>query len=147
MSKKINKIINVLLSALIPLGIILFIFYCARVFKGEFTVLTSDLNAQYSSYFTYFRNAVANGDSITYTFSKLIGGDTFSLLGYYMFSPLNLIVFLYPAAKVADAVFLIIVIKVSLAVAKGKKLYDKREDIAKRDAKRNIDRAIKAMNR
>lgn len=38
-------------------------------------------------------------------------------------------------------------IKVSLAVAKGKKLYDKREDIAKRDAKRNIDRAIKAMNR
>ncbi|MGN0149978.1 MAG: SsrA-binding protein SmpB [Clostridia bacterium] len=38
-------------------------------------------------------------------------------------------------------------IKVSLAVAKGKKLYDKREDIAKRDAKRNIDRAIKTMNR
>ncbi len=38
-------------------------------------------------------------------------------------------------------------VKVSLAVAKGKKLYDKREDIAKRDAKRNIDRAIKERNR
>ena len=38
-------------------------------------------------------------------------------------------------------------VKVSLAVAKGKKLYDKREDIAKRDAKRSIDRAIKARNR
>ena len=33
--------------------------------------------------------------------------------------------------------------KLSLAVAKGKKLYDKREDIAKRDAKRDIDRKIK----
>ena len=33
--------------------------------------------------------------------------------------------------------------KLSLAVAKGKKLYDKREDIAKRDAKRDIDRRMK----
>lgn len=38
-------------------------------------------------------------------------------------------------------------VKVSLAVAKGKKLYDKREDIARRDAKRNIDRVLKARNR
>lgn len=34
-------------------------------------------------------------------------------------------------------------VKVELAVAKGKKLYDKREDIAERDAKREIDRRIK----
>lgn len=34
-------------------------------------------------------------------------------------------------------------VKVSLGLAKGKKLYDKREDIAKRDAKRDAERAIK----
>lgn len=34
-------------------------------------------------------------------------------------------------------------VKVSLAVAKGKKLYDKRQDIAKRDAKRDAERAVK----
>lgn len=34
-------------------------------------------------------------------------------------------------------------VKVELALVKGKKLYDKREDIARRDAKRRIDRAIK----
>ena len=33
--------------------------------------------------------------------------------------------------------------KVEIAVARGKKNYDKREDIAKRDAKRDIDRKIK----
>ena len=33
--------------------------------------------------------------------------------------------------------------KLELALAKGKKLYDKREDIAKRDAARNIDREFK----
>lgn len=37
--------------------------------------------------------------------------------------------------------------KVDLAVARGKKLYDKREDIAKRDAQREIERAMKARNR
>lgn len=38
-------------------------------------------------------------------------------------------------------------VKVEIALAKGKKLYDKREDIARRDAKRNIDRAIKNSSR
>ena len=33
--------------------------------------------------------------------------------------------------------------KVEIAVARGKKNYDKREDIARRDAKRDIDRKIK----
>ena len=37
-------------------------------------------------------------------------------------------------------------VKVSLAVAKGKKLYDKRDDMAARDAKRAMDRAFKEHN-
>lgn len=38
-------------------------------------------------------------------------------------------------------------VKMSLALAKGKKLYDKREDIARRDASRRMDRAIKNRQR
>ena len=38
-------------------------------------------------------------------------------------------------------------VKMELGLCKGKKLYDKREDAAKRDAKRNIDRAMKDFNR
>ena len=38
-------------------------------------------------------------------------------------------------------------VKMQLGLCKGKKLYDKREDAAKRDAKREIDRAIKERNR
>ena len=34
-------------------------------------------------------------------------------------------------------------VKIALGVAKGKKLYDKRGDIAERDAKREIDRKLK----
>ena len=34
-------------------------------------------------------------------------------------------------------------VKLQLGLCKGKKLYDKRDDMAKRDAKRDIDRAMK----
>ena len=37
-------------------------------------------------------------------------------------------------------------IKVQIALAKGKKLYDKRDDMAKKDAKRQIERAMKERN-
>lgn len=38
-------------------------------------------------------------------------------------------------------------IKVELGLAKGKKLYDKRQSIAEKDAKRNMDRKIKEYNK
>lgn len=37
-------------------------------------------------------------------------------------------------------------VKVEVALCKGKKLYDKRDDAAKKDAKRQIERAIKERN-
>ena len=38
-------------------------------------------------------------------------------------------------------------VKIQVGLCKGKKLYDKRESSAKRDAERSIDRAIKDRNR
>lgn len=38
-------------------------------------------------------------------------------------------------------------VKLSLGLARGKKLYDKRESAAKRDAKREMDRVMKSRNR
>lgn len=38
-------------------------------------------------------------------------------------------------------------VKVEIALAAGKKLYDKRQDLAKKDAKREMERALKERNR
>ena len=38
-------------------------------------------------------------------------------------------------------------VKVEIGLARGKKLYDKREDMAKRDMQREIDRALKQRSR
>lgn len=37
-------------------------------------------------------------------------------------------------------------VKMTIAVARGKKLYDKRDDAARRDANRAIERAVKSVN-
>ena len=37
-------------------------------------------------------------------------------------------------------------VKITIAVARGKKLYDKRDDAAKRDAGRTIERTLKSIN-
>ena len=37
-------------------------------------------------------------------------------------------------------------VKIELGIGKGKKLYDKRDDMAKKDAQRNIERAMKQTN-
>jgi SsrA-binding protein len=37
--------------------------------------------------------------------------------------------------------------KIEIALARGKKLYDKRQAIAKRDSKRQVDRALKERYR
>ncbi len=38
-------------------------------------------------------------------------------------------------------------VKLELAIARGKKLYDKRADIAKRDAERSMDRSVRGKER
>ena len=38
-------------------------------------------------------------------------------------------------------------VKVEIGLCRGKKMYDKRDDAAKRDAKRNMDRALRERNR
>ena len=38
-------------------------------------------------------------------------------------------------------------VKMQLGLCKGKKLHDKRDDMARRDAKREIERSLKERNR
>ncbi|MEE1318527.1 MAG: SsrA-binding protein, partial [Ruminococcus sp.] len=38
-------------------------------------------------------------------------------------------------------------VKLQVGLCRGKKLYDKREDMAKRSAKRDIERALKEQSR
>ena len=69
-----------------------------------------DFGQQYISFFGLLKNAVLSGDlsSLTYSFTKSLGGDMIGVLGYYLMSPFNIFYILIPFKHYGLAVFLTI---------------------------------------
>ncbi len=57
---------------------------------------------------------LGNWSSAGFSFLNGLGGDMAGNIGYYLLSPLNFIVFLFPASKMNIAVYIIILIKLGL---------------------------------
>ena len=87
---------------------------CNPLFGGE--LYGGDLPDQYLSFFQYYRHLLlGNWNNLGYSFSNGLGGAMAGDIGYYLLSPLNLIVLLLPASHIDLALYLIILIKLSLA--------------------------------
>lgn len=83
-------------------------------FAGTVSPLTLDMSGQYIYYFANFRNIVLNGNSLTYSWSRALGGEFFGMFAYYLASPLSLLVILFPATYITDAILLIQIVKIGL---------------------------------
>ena len=72
------------LSAIIP-ALIFFLIYLVRGIYpfGDKTVLVLDLNGQYVGFFEGLRNALLEGGSLLYSWSRALGGE---FLGIYSYS-------------------------------------------------------------
>ena len=81
---------------------------------GDNTLLISDCDHQYSAYLTYFKTIFTGESDFFYTFSKSLGGDMVSFSGYYLLSPLNLLLFLFPNAQMPLAITVLILTKIGL---------------------------------
>ncbi len=69
-----------------------------------------DFGQQYISFLGLLKNAVLSGDlsSLTYSFTKSLGGDMIGILGYYLMSPFNIIYIVLPFKYYGLAVVLTI---------------------------------------
>ena len=69
-----------------------------------------DFDQQYISFYGLLKNAILSGDlsSLSYSFTKSIGGDMIGVLGYYLMSPFNIIYVLLPLNYIGLSVFLTI---------------------------------------
>lgn len=113
--EKARIILFYILAAAIPLAGWLLVFTIPHVTQGGYTILVSDLNGQYVNYLMYFRNAIWKHEELSYTFSGLLGTDTASLIGYYLLSPLNLLILFFPAEQISRAIFVIVSAKIALS--------------------------------
>ena len=117
LSKKDKKILKLSLISCLTTIVLFFLLStltdCNPFFNG--VLYSGDLPNQYLSFFQYYRQLLlGNWSSAGFSFLNGFGGDMAGNIGYYLLSPLNFIVFLFPASKINLAVYLIILIKLGL---------------------------------
>lgn len=78
---------------------------------GERSVLCLDLNAQYVFYFDYVHDVIGNGESLLYSWSRNLSGEFIGIIGYYLASPFNLLVWLFPREMITEGLMTMMLAK------------------------------------
>ena len=84
---------------------------------GQKTMMVVDMHHQYAPLLSELRQMILEGDSFTYSFHLGLGANFIPAFAYYLASPLNLLLVLFPPAYLAEGIFLIMLIKTVLAAA------------------------------
>jgi uncharacterized membrane protein YfhO len=79
---------------------------------GEESVLVLDLNGQYVYYYDYIYDVLHGDESVFYSWSRNLSGEFFGIIGYYLASPFNFIVWAFPREQIMDGLFAMLVVKV-----------------------------------
>ena len=104
------------LAFLIPLLILALAYATRTIFPfGDRQILTVDLFHQYAPFLATLRRTILSGESIFYTFSGGLGMNFYSLIAYYLASPLNILLLIFPESLLSEGVFALTLIKVGLA--------------------------------
>ncbi len=104
------------LCFIVPALIMWLIYISMSVFPfGEESVLVLDLNGQYVYYFEALRDILTEGGSLLYSFRRALGGEFLGIIGYYLASPLSLIVALFPKRMITEALLCIFLLKAGLS--------------------------------
>lgn len=105
------------LSFFLPFLILLIIYiYMGNYPFGNGTVLTVDLGQQYVDFYSYFRHTLLREpEALLYSFAKGIGGEMTGLWAYYLNSPFNLLLLLFPQRLLPVGAMLLILVKLASA--------------------------------
>lgn len=106
-----SKSVSYAISFLIP-SLTLFIYFAVN----HFNLLTVDLGQQYVDLLAFLRqNLFHNPLNLIYSFQNGLGGSMLATDAYYLLSPLNLLLFLFPKSQLPLAILTIISAKFGLA--------------------------------
>ncbi|MBP8989145.1 MAG: YfhO family protein [Clostridia bacterium] len=107
-----------LLAFGIPALILLIGFFTRGVFPiADRNILTIDLYHQYAPFMAELQHKLKTGGSLFYSWSGGLGTNFYALFAYYLASPLNILVVLFPPSYLTEAILLLVVLKIGLAGA------------------------------
>lgn len=107
--------IPLMASFLVPFLITVIICIDHEVFPfGNQCILHVDMYHQYCPFFTELMDKLKNGGSLFYSWNIGLGADFASLYAYYLASPFNWLLLLWPKDYVIEFMTLLVVIKIAL---------------------------------
>lgn len=99
-------------SFFLPAAILLAAYAVFGVYPfGIKSVLALDLNAQYVTYFDYMYDVLGGSESLFYTWSGSLSGEFFGTFAYYLASPFNFIIWLFPRECITEGVMVMLLVK------------------------------------
>ncbi len=115
----INKLLSrsnmILMSFAVPLFmmLILMVRFGIQPFGHNSLVIVDGLH-QYMPFFSVLYDKIKSGETLFYSFRAGLGINFLALFAYYLSSPLNLLILLFPKTMLNGAVSLIICLKIAL---------------------------------
>jgi uncharacterized membrane protein YfhO len=100
------------LAFFLPALILLGAYFAFGVFPfGKESVLSLDLNGQYVYYYDYMYDVLAGKESVFYSWSRNLSGEFMGIIGYYLASPFNFLVWAFPRDMITEGLLTMMVVK------------------------------------
>lgn len=108
--------ITYIIAFIIPLIILIALYYVREIFPfGQNCYLRSDMYHQYAPFFSELWHKIRNGEMLTYSWDIGMGTNFTSLYAYYLASPVNWFIALFPQKYMIEIMNAIIILKMSAA--------------------------------
>ena len=115
MNSKKKQIQLYIFAFLIPMFMFLGVAILCKLYPfGNNSLLTWDGNSQYVNFYVYLKDIIQGDASPFYSFSKVLGGNIYGLIGYYLSSPLYLLFLFFKNIDISLVVHLTTMLKVGL---------------------------------
>lgn len=100
----------------LPVAVLFAAYMCFRVYPfGERSVLALDLNAQYVYFYDYMYDVFAGKESLFYSWSRNLSGEFAGIIGYYLASPFNWLVWIFPRTRITEGLMVMMLAKAGAA--------------------------------
>lgn len=108
--------ITYILAFVIPAIMFLALYIVREIYPfGNNCFLRSDMYHQYAPFFAEFRNKLVSGQSLSYSWDIGMGTNFSALYAYYLASPLNWLILLFPQGSIIEVMNFFIVLKLCAA--------------------------------
>ncbi len=115
-SKKsiLNSNLTYVIAFVLPLVMMIALYYTRGIFPwGNECYLRSDMYHQYAPFFSELWHKIRNGESLTYSWDIGLGTNFTSLYAYYLASPSNWFIVLFPQKYIIEIMNAIIILKIA----------------------------------